>query len=534
MFVVLWHLLYLTSCHNKNADLPDKKAMSETITSGFNASDSLLTALIGNYQNLGQMLDSIEILQQQFDTIGQSKLMNRIANICRNTGNYQEALVYYNRSQQLLKTKLDQRLLAEILHGKAATYFEVFFHNFRIQRFLDSTNSYAQYAYKLSVDAKDTVMLANALNIQAAVAIELGQYSEAEVMLKQALAYSKRYSDIDPLAIMSNMAYATYMLGQVQESQRQTQDYIKLAAERNNIVFVGLGIQNLMRIYQATGDSVRFKQAQARFLALQNNQDVMLQSIWVKELFLEEENKVSQTKLADAHTRQYFLLTMMQVLLAALILLLMLLSVIYFRMRQHRRLRLVDQKLSREKALSDELTIRNNELAIQAHEAEGRMLEEELKASESTLNAKMLALSGVNELLNELQALVYESIQSAPKKKTLLLLEKAARKLDQRNSNDWWSEYEMMYGTAHKGFMHRLELAHPGLSINEKRLAYFSLSSLTTKEMASVMRKSYRSVEMARHRLRARLGLNTAESLHDYLSRFAGDTAADAGNPDIN
>ncbi len=103
LFVVLWHLLYLTSCHNKNADLPDKKAMSETITSGFNASDSLLTALIGNYQNLGQMLDSIEILQQQFDTIGQSKLMNRIANICRNTGNYQEALVYYNRSQQLLK-----------------------------------------------------------------------------------------------------------------------------------------------------------------------------------------------------------------------------------------------------------------------------------------------------------------------------------------------------------------------------------------------------------------------------------------------
>lgn len=62
---------------------------------------------------------------------------------------------------------------------------------------------------------------------------------------------------------------------------------------------------------------------------------------------------------------------------------------------------------------------------------------------------------------------------------------------------------------------------HPNLSLNERRLAAFLKLQLTTKEIASITGQSIRALEIARTRLRKKIGLTKSElSLCDYFLNF--------------
>jgi DNA-binding CsgD family transcriptional regulator len=82
-----------------------------------------------------------------------------------------------------------------------------------------------------------------------------------------------------------------------------------------------------------------------------------------------------------------------------------------------------------------------------------------------------------------------------------------------------WEEFEYRFQLLHSGFYDRLNQRFPGLTINERRLCAFLKLDMTTKEISDITGQSVRAVNMARIRLRNKLGLtNTDTELFAFLS----------------
>jgi len=68
-------------------------------------------------------------------------------------------------------------------------------------------------------------------------------------------------------------------------------------------------------------------------------------------------------------------------------------------------------------------------------------------------------------------------------------------------------------------FFTRLNLLHSGLTQNEKRLCALVRLGFSSKEIASILNISPKSVEMNRYRLRKKLNVPSSQNLNDYISR---------------
>ncbi|NCU33612.1 MAG: hypothetical protein EOM23_11940, partial [Candidatus Moranbacteria bacterium] len=72
----------------------------------------------------------------------------------------------------------------------------------------------------------------------------------------------------------------------------------------------------------------------------------------------------------------------------------------------------------------------------------------------------------------------------------------------------------------HKDFLLKLETNYPQLTENEKRLATLIRLNLSTKEIATMLNISPKSVETARYRLKKTLGLTKDDNLFEYINKI--------------
>ena len=79
------------------------------------------------------------------------------------------------------------------------------------------------------------------------------------------------------------------------------------------------------------------------------------------------------------------------------------------------------------------------------------------------------------------------------------------------------TETELLIDKVNARFIDKLSKLHPDLSKNEQRLASLLRIGLSTKEIASVIDSTPKTVNMARYRLRKHLNLETDESLTEYM-----------------
>ena len=68
--------------------------------------------------------------------------------------------------------------------------------------------------------------------------------------------------------------------------------------------------------------------------------------------------------------------------------------------------------------------------------------------------------------------------------------------------------------------MIRLVKRFPDLKINDRKLCAYLRMGLSSKEMASLLNTSVRSIETARYRLRKKLNLETGDNLTDFIQHF--------------
>ena len=95
---------------------------------------------------------------------------------------------------------------------------------------------------------------------------------------------------------------------------------------------------------------------------------------------------------------------------------------------------------------------------------------------------------------------------------------KVIRKIDNNiGSMDDWNVFEIHFEKAHEDFLQKMVNLYPHLSHSDLRLCAYLRMNLTSKEIAPLLRISYRGVENHRYRLRKKLRLKKEVNLTDFI-----------------
>ncbi len=163
-----------------------------------------------------------------------------------------------------------------------------------------------------------------------------------------------------------------------------------------------------------------------------------------------------------------------------------------------------------QKETLEQITLKSESLEAKYH-----MMLAEIAEQEKLVSAKNIQLAHVNDML---QALEHENPEI-----------KMNREFDQWKKNTVdstqnWHEFDAWFNHSNEVFFRKLHLKHPDLSINDRRLCGFLKLDMSTKDISELSRKSINTIDVARYRLRQKLGLGANININSYLLSIENDT----------
>lgn len=153
------------------------------------------------------------------------------------------------------------------------------------------------------------------------------------------------------------------------------------------------------------------------------------------------------------------------------------------------------------------------ELKIKAAE-----LERSLEMKQGELTSLAIALSQKNELIEKLRIKVKELSESNQTSKqdgckTMIHEIEVLR----QSSEEQWTTLQKQFESIDSGYQNRLLHQYPALTQYEIKVCLLMKLNLSTKDIASILWTSPRTVETQRYSIRKKLNLNKDENLYSFL-----------------
>jgi len=147
-------------------------------------------------------------------------------------------------------------------------------------------------------------------------------------------------------------------------------------------------------------------------------------------------------------------------------------------------------------------------------------LEIELDHKKQELNNYVLNLIHINEKNIRIIKKMLDK-KHLLKKENQKLIDQIVKELEEDQFKNIWDEFEIRFSQVHKEFYKNLITKFPDLTTSEKRLCAFLKLDMTTKEISHITGQTLRALEMARLRLRKKLGItNTPLSFSQFLQEL--------------
>lgn len=154
-------------------------------------------------------------------------------------------------------------------------------------------------------------------------------------------------------------------------------------------------------------------------------------------------------------------------------------------------------------------------LIKQISEAKIGQLNEDLISKERELTSKTVFINQKNQLLEQLIRELEELKKSEVSAQSIQHLQ---MQLKQELSPNAWKEFELQFNEVHPGFQNRLLTIYPDLSPAERRLCSFIRLDMNTREVSSLTGQSIKSIEVARTRIRKKLGVPHEQNLTNFIA----------------
>jgi len=160
--------------------------------------------------------------------------------------------------------------------------------------------------------------------------------------------------------------------------------------------------------------------------------------------------------------------------------------------------------------------ISQNRRLIAEKENESLRKDLELRSKELTYNAMCIIKN--NETVAKIAETIEDAITTGNNETGLNQL---VRKLQNMERDKNWSEFEVRFTQVHEDFYKKLMATYPDLTPNEKKICAFLRLNMSTKDIAAITHQSVHSLNVARTRLRKKLGIDgTDENLVNFLNRL--------------
>jgi DNA-binding CsgD family transcriptional regulator len=477
-----------------------------------------------NYFELQSLYDSLEAAEAAGDNRRRVVHLSEIANNLRLTGNYNEGILFY-RSALNLSEEDDMLIKAQLYHGLAAIYYELYLHIRKQTHFLDSASRIADKAFLYAEPTGASLQLSDVLNLQGAIKIQKGRYSEAIDQLNKSLNIKHKHENYHDLAVLTNLSFAHFQLRSFDSALIYSQEtYIK-ALNAGDLIFTVNSLELLSNIYHTIGDTTNANKYEREMQSLIRQDDHIVKALVMKQLYQKYQHRIDDKQLQGLSGERNYLVRLSLILLNGAGLLMIVLLAIFFMLRQSKKLHKSQVQLLLEKQRAAELQVRNVTLELEEKKREEHKLNEELEYKQGLLALKMLQISKMIDFLNQLKEVVNKLKNNTHIEDSHQAIDKIEKEISIQLKGNIWEEFEMLYAAGNNTFIGRLMAIHPELSLHEKRLSYLIMSGYSTKEIANILSKTYRSVEMARHRLRTKLGLDKNTTLEAYFSRLISQSS---------
>jgi ligand-binding sensor domain-containing protein/DNA-binding CsgD family transcriptional regulator len=174
------------------------------------------------------------------------------------------------------------------------------------------------------------------------------------------------------------------------------------------------------------------------------------------------------------------------------------------------------EEKQRQMSVEHQLEIEQNEKEIiqlknEKLEAEIMLKTKELADTSMQLVERSDALSKVKE---ELQKLYKNTNENHDIKKTIHLLN------DIEKNSASWEKFAVHFDEINNNFLKTLKSHFPKLTNTDLKVCAYLQLNLASKEIAQLMNITVRGVEISRYRLRKKLGLNTDQSISEFLDQY--------------
>lgn len=158
---------------------------------------------------------------------------------------------------------------------------------------------------------------------------------------------------------------------------------------------------------------------------------------------------------------------------------------------------------------------------VQHRVLEKEKLAQELEYRNKELTTNVMYSIEKNNMLTAISDELFKIEKEAVKEETQDAIQRISKKIQSSTDTQIWNEFETRFQQVHKDFYISLTQKYPNLTPNEKRLCGFLRLDMSSKEISRLTGQSISSLELARYRLRKKLGISkTNTNLNTFLNQF--------------
>jgi tetratricopeptide (TPR) repeat protein len=329
---------------------------------------------------------------------------------------------------------------------------------FKEKKDFEAAFNYYQKAIDIRSELKDSVGLAQTYNNLGDAFCLTGNYNTAIEVLNSALLLSRKTGNL--------------------RSEMKAANFLSVAFEKTGEYSRAF---EMYKVYTALHDSIISNER------VQNA--IRLEMQYLHEKQVKENELQQQIIIAKKERKALIYMVISGVLLFSVTILILL--------NRNQRMRMRQAELIKEK-LEMELDFRNKELSthviylLKKNEFISSIFNKLLNFKKSSLNERGNE-SWIQDLMRDIQS-----------------------NLD----NTVWNEFEIRFQQVHKDFYRKLAEKYPDLTPNEIKICAFLKLNMTTKDISAITFQSVKSIQVARNRLRRKMGIEREENLVSLLQQL--------------
>ncbi len=389
---------------------------------------------------------------------------NSIGLIHERKGDCNLALSFFKKSLELKREFNNKDRIAETMKNMGVCYRKI--------NKLDYAKDFLESSLEITNQIKDDQNKVHILNELSIVNLKLGNFDKCYELLKESRSIIENIIDNKEFILENDRVMSDYYLAK--QNYKEAFNYYKKYAEGSSEIFSSNKSEKL---------------AEMRIL-------------------FEDERRASEIKLLEkqrdleAQKRKAILIgSILSVIIAILVI-----ASLYNNIKKKKAIYLQNHKLSKEKLRTQSLLRENLE-----HKLEFRMKELTNLAlfisqrtsiyKDLTKSFKSLDFTDINQLKKDINKLIKEY----------------TFKFD---FNEDIQRFHTNVETLQSDFLFRIKEKYPHLTTKDIQLAVQVKLKLSSKEIANINNISLNSVEIGRHRLRKKLGLEKKDNLVDFLENI--------------